>query len=804
MTGRTSSRMISLQRLILCAIVCCLVVTMSSEGQAKETKNGTKSGSPYTIAVVVDGPSPVFEEIIADVRKDISVVLESDQRVIFPEKYSFSAGWDVSRVAPTMEKALKTPEVDAVLALGYHSLKYASSKPPAKPVIGGMALDRALAKKLYNPQSGRTGTKNFNCVLLPVNTSSDLSVFDRMTDFDTLAVVADNSVAADPAFKRSMKRYSGNLGAETVFISGTSKTKAILERIKSSNADAVYFCIPFRMSSTDQKQLFTGCNNLRLPTFSQAGAAAVKQGVLAGQRQAYRDRLARQLSLNLKDIIGGQDPRSLSVPITVGMQLTINAATADKIGFRPGENILLEADFIEEKGSMQGNRPITLKEAFSIVLKRNPRLAMQAARVNIKEGLEEQAMSGMLPQVEGQAHYRQVRHKVAANSEGEVPEHDTTVGVEVRQMIFNDEIISDYHTAGERVKAGKQVHRATRLDILRSTAVAYLELLHAEHLRVIAMEDLRLTRKNTKIARDRQEAGSVGPEHVYRWKVKESTQKAALLEANKQRQQALHELNRILGRRSNVQWQPQDITVGEKDSYFLEKELKKLLHNRGTLASFRRFVVQEAIKKSPLLSGIEYEITARNIQLDAHKRSFYVPDIGASFRYSHIVDREMTGFNPGPEPVDNKWTAMLTLTIPIFEGGRRFAEVATDHARLRRLRDRRRRTRHFIMKRARNVCSSLAASYPSIRWERQAADSAKANLKTVREKYKQGEVSILDLLDAQNQAFTARERAAIAVNDYLVDIHELQRIVCWFQHRHTKAETEQWLNKLQKYLHSHP
>jgi outer membrane protein TolC len=79
------------------------------------------------------------------------------------------------------------------------------------------------------------------------------------------------------------------------------------------------------------------------------------------------------------------------------------------------------------------------------------------------------------------------------------------------------------------------------------------------------------------------------------------------------------------------------------------------------------------------------------------------------------------------------------------------------------------------------VLYALQSSHPNIGLSRTAADRAHKNLDVVRKKYAQGAVSILDLLDAQNQVLTQDQAAAIAVYTYLQDLVQFQRAISWFE-----------------------
>ena len=60
---------------------------------------------------------------------------------------------------------------------------------------------------------------------------------------------------------------------------------------------------------------------------------------------------------------------------------------------------------------------------------------------------------------------------------------------------------------------------------------------------------------------------------------------------------------------------------------------------------------------------------------------------------------------------------------------------------------------------------------------RKSADAAARTLELVQDSYARGAASILDLLDAQNNALTSELAAVTAVYDFLDDWAEVQRSV---------------------------
>jgi len=92
------------------------------------------------------------------------------------------------------------------------------------------------------------------------------------------------------------------------------------------------------------------------------------------------------------------------------------------------------------------------------------------------------------------------------------------------------------------------------------------------------------------------------------------------------------------------------------------------------------------------------------------------------------------------------------------------------------------------------------ASYPSISLSRDASDSANRNLTLITDSYVQGIKSIIELLDAQNQALTADQAAANAVYNFLVDLMSVQRAMGEFIIFFPKEQRQAWQERAEQYL----
>ena len=139
-----------------------------------------------------------------------------------------------------------------------------------------------------------------------------------------------------------------------------------------------------------------------------------------------------------------------------------------------------------------------------------------------------------------------------------------------------------------------------------------------------------------------------------------------------------------------------------------------------------------------------------------------------------------------PPPTDGlvgylNWSAGVSASLPLFEGGARRAARTRASREVDELRLRRRAIAERIEQRVRSAAHLARASFAGIELTEAATVAARQNLDLVTGAYEQGVVPILDLLDAQHAALIAEEEAANAVYDHLIDQMAVQRALGRFR-----------------------
>jgi len=580
--------------------------------------------------------------------------------------------------------------------------------------------------------------------------------------------------------------------------------REVLDRLDAGSPwDAVYLTPAPRMSDPEYQALIDGLNARKLPVFSMLGHADVARGALVGTRPDDRERLARRLALVIRSLSNG-DLGAESGAILVGEEkILINAKTAAAIGYSPRLDTIMTAELLYAD-TIRSGRPLSLTQAVNIALERNVTLEIKQAEVDVSRQDRNRALSALWPQVNSSLAYNRVNDDQSADSLGMTPERQTRMGANISQALFNDPAISRFR-ASRRQYEGVQLDREnSRMDVIEQVSKSYIRHLQAQALLRIQTDNLNLTHNNLSLARLRRNLGASGAEEVLRWEAQAASQRASLIKAGSHVDMARVSMNQTLGVEVNARWQTKDIVVRTNDFHFLGARLTPLLRTERHVLRFEDFAVNWGLRCFPGLAALDKQIEAQRLMMAQAERRFFVPELGAGFEWGRFLQRTRPDLPDGLELSDsgnrNVWMFGLQASLPLFEGGGLFSDASKAKAQLNQLCFTRSHVARQLEQRIRTVCYALFASYPTITLQRQAADFAAQNLDIVKDKYARGALTILELLDAQNQLFVAHQNAAIAVYAYLEDLVEFQRTLSWFESEKTEQEKDEWASRLAAFL----
>ena len=753
------------------------------------------------IGIVEDGPTQRLTHGLDEVKREILSLTSREFDVRFPPSKTIVDKWNPAEIKRAIDRLLADPQVDLIIAAGYLASNDACQRRKlSKPVVAPVILDVDIQNLPL--KDGGSGVKNLSYIDPFISFERDIKVFRDIVFFDHLAIlVPSNALDAIPWFERKLRRVSYEFTIDVNIVSVSTSAQQALADLPPGT-DAVYVMPLTRLSPEQFRKLITGLMERKLPSFSMWGRDEVEAGLLASVApKSDLKRIARRIALNVQRILLGEDAGSLRVAFPTGEELTINMATARAIGVYPTWSVLTEAELLNEEVELV-ERKLSLESAVQEALAANLDLAAEDKNVAAGKQIVKEARSPLLPQIGLAADGVAIDEDRAKAGLGTTPERSVTGSIAGSQLIYSDDFWSNY-TVEKHLQTSRVEQRDTlKLDIARDAAVAYLNVLRTKTIERIQKDNLRLTRANLDRARVRVSIGVANKAEEFRWESQIAISRQNVLEAQARRQQAETNLNRLLNRPQQEPFVTEEADLRDPMLLISDQRFFTYVDNPRNFSLFRDFFVEEGLEASPELKRIDAAIAAQERILTSSKRAFWLPSFSVEGKVTELFAEEGAGQRENSISGLNNtdWSVGVFATFPLIEGGGKFATIKRAKEELSGFQLERGSTAEKVEERIRVSLDETGFSYPSIRLSREAAIAARKNLNLVTDQYVRGVVSIVDLLDAQNNALTADQAAENAVYAFLIDLMNVQRATGRFDFFMSREERKDWFNRLEEYF----
>jgi outer membrane protein TolC len=469
----------------------------------------------------------------------------------------------------------------------------------------------------------------------------------------------------------------------------------------------------------------------------------------------------------------------------------INPALSETLNIESGDRATDNTTFV---------RRMNITTAMQEALAANLDLAV--ANHDVTAGLSrvKEAKSSLLPQLSLGSRVLVVDHDRARALSGTQPERQWTGSLELTQVIYSEKVWAGFEVEKNMQTSREQARDAVRLDIQQAAATAYMDVLRAISIERIQGENVRLTRENLDRARIRMKIGVGGAEEVYRWESQIAESQRHLLTAQTLCLDAVNALNTIINRPLQDIFEPEEADLNDPMGILPDLRVTRYMESAAMWDGLKAFFVQQGLGASPELKQLDALIDAQESHIIHQKREFWVPTVSFFGHVSESLSKTGEGSDDLQGMNDTDWSAGIQATLPLYSGGGKRADLKRSEEELFQLRHERDRLEHRIEERILNSFHRIRASYPGIRLANHAAEAARKNLQLVSDSYARGLKSIIDLIDAQNQALVANRQAANAVYDFIIDLMSVQRSVGDFFLFASQEDRDAWIERLNKYL----
>ena len=386
----------------------------------------------------------------------------------------------------------------------------------------------------------------------------------------------------------------------------------------------------------------------------------------------------------------------------------------------------------------------TLREALAEAYRTNPTL--QAARAQLRATDETVAIEKAdgRPNVTGSASLTEVL--IQNSTSFFAPARALNLGADASVPIYSGGAVKNsIRAAKERVEAGRADLRGTESAIFSQVVAAYMDVLRSEALVGLSTNQVQVLQVNLEATSDRFEIGD-----LTRTDVAQSQSRLALARGDLRSAQA----GLIQARETYIQ------LVGSAPG---QLEPPPPLPN---LPEDPRMAVQVALDNNPDLIAARERAAAAGYDIDV-AGSGRLPRLSAFAGYDYqnflgsIPGQPVDPGDPNGPAIPSPQTAQgsqagLTLSIPIFQGGRPAALQRQAQARASAALDQVIAAERDVIAQVRAAFASYSASLAIIESSREAVASAELSLEGVRAENSIGNRTVLDVLNAEQELLLSR------------------------------------------------
>ena len=775
--------------LVFLPLICCAQVSGIPEVLKRDLP-------PKTIAIILDQPSEHFDRIIAGFTDALKPLARDQYKLEYLSLQPASNS--LADVNKTLNDALDNPLVEVIFTAGMAS-SHAALRLPAeqrsKPVIAGAIEFSDLDNALVTDED-TSKIQNYSFVLMRSRLLADLTALSSLAKTKKIDVLIEeqiiNTLGADLTKNVAAFEEKNDLDLQIIPISPGDISLSNL----SSNTRAVYVPLLPSMTVEQRKAIFVTLAKKKKINLSMLGPNDVDVGddddigAFACLAPQISETLHRRLALNLHQALLGINTNHLPVLLKLADQLKINLVTARQIGWSPDYDTALSATFFKQDEVIQYSGNLSLEVAMATAARRNPNIkaAKAAWQSTLADVLATNARYSTTANLVGQAGGQSNRDRINPLT---TPKYagSASLGVEVNRLLYSDELYQQIESLSQRSEAAKLDSQSIVLDTVESTAHAYLDSLLAEAIYRIQRANVLLVQENLGLAEIRRGIGAEDNTDSFRWQASLASARSQLISADSSRRSARSELNVQLAADAQKHWDLQDITLEDKQTYFLDGSLGELIANKKQFEGFIRFTRALASANAPEIKSFDYNLRAEGIRMEERKQRHKRPQVSLNAAVRRVF--EDSSISTGG--TQNEWTVGLGFTLPFLEGDLRDADVSKIQAGIAQLQAQRERAVYLVEQRALVACYNMAASHPAVRLSRMARIASGKNYKNIKEKYYQGQVNIVTLIDAQSNLLSQQQAEANSVYTYLKDTLSLQRAIAWFEYSKSKPQISDFI-----------
>ena len=395
---------------------------------------------------------------------------------------------------------------------------------------------------------------------------------------------------------------------------------------------------------------------------------------------------------------------------------------------------------------------LTLDECLRIALNENPTIKVADMEIERVDYSKKETIGQLFPEISFAGQYSRTIEKQTMAMMGQTiqigNDNSYSTGFSASMPLVSVQLWKSLKLSDNQIKQNMEKARESRLSLVNQVQNAYYGLLYAQDALNVLEENRETAKLNADIYKKKFENGSASEYDVLRAEVQVKNIEPSILDMENTIRQAKLQLKLLMG---------MDMALNIKVS--------------GNLADYQKSMYETvldtnaSIENNSTLRTFELQTEALKQALSVQKAAWY-PTLALTANYN------WTSMNNGAIFKNLTWypysTVGLSLSLPIFQGGRRYYKQKQAEISYREMTWQRENLENSLKLQVQAQFDNIQKSVSQIETNKAGVEQAVKANQIMEKSFRIGAASYLDLRDSENALMAARLAYYQSIYNYLV------------------------------------
>lgn len=413
----------------------------------------------------------------------------------------------------------------------------------------------------------------------------------------------------------------------------------------------------------------------------------------------------------------------------------------------------------EEVQSQSAPLVITLDEALQIALSENPTVKIADKTIETKKYAKKGTYAALWPEISASATYQRFIKKQTFHIMGQTMEVGTannySGGFSAAMPVVNVQLWKSLKLSAMDVELAVEQARSSRIDMVEQVSKAFFQVLLAKDSYDVYKRVYDNAVENHRIVEKRYSVGQVSEYDFIRSQVSVANAEPNVFNAENSIVLALWQLKALLG----IDLEKDVDCAGRLADYEAEMNSQVETGDLTNNSTMKQFDIQEDMLNQALKI----------------KRAANLPSLAVSINYMWTAMDETYEFS------NYRWNpysvAVFNLSVPIFAGGKRRAEIKQAEINLENLQLQRENTERQLRTAITSYYSNMLTNVKQFHAAAQTISQAKRGYDIAVKRYEVGGGTLVDVDNSQLAYTQAELTRSTAIFNYLVNQVSMAKIL---------------------------